>query len=107
LSGSGLTRGGVRACARSDAFQQCKKIVDTPFPYPYAQAVLCMLCIYTVFAPLLVCEIVNSPYLAVGISMIAVSAYATMNEVCAAAAAACSLNRRPRGHDTAVHAPLT
>jgi hypothetical protein len=43
----------------SDAFQQCKKIVDTPFPYPYAQAVLFMLSLYAIFAPFLICEIVN------------------------------------------------
>jgi predicted membrane chloride channel (bestrophin family) len=45
--------------AGTDAFQQCKKIVDTPFPYPYAQAVLFMLTLYTIFAPFLICEIVN------------------------------------------------
>lgn len=43
----------------TDAFQQCKKIVDTPFPYPYAQAVLFMLSMYSIFAPFLICEIVN------------------------------------------------
>jgi hypothetical protein len=43
----------------TDAFQQCKKIVDTPFPYPYAQAVLFMLSMYAIFAPFLICEIVN------------------------------------------------
>ena len=54
----GVTRRG--ACvAGTDAFQQCKKIVDTPFPYPYAQAVLFMLTLYTIFAPFLICEIVN------------------------------------------------
>ena len=35
----------------NDAFQQCKKIVDTPFPYPYAQMVLWMLCLCVVGHP--------------------------------------------------------
>jgi len=34
--------------------------VDTPFPYPYAQSVMLMVCLYTILAPFLVCQIVNS-----------------------------------------------
>jgi hypothetical protein len=44
----------------NEAFQQCKKIVDTPFPLPYAQAVLLMLIAWMLFTPFLICEIVNS-----------------------------------------------
>ena len=43
----------------NEAFQQCKKIVDTPFPLPYAQAVLLMLIAWMLFTPFLICEIVN------------------------------------------------
>jgi predicted membrane chloride channel (bestrophin family) len=43
----------------NEAFQQCKKIVDTPFPLPYAQAVLIMLIAWMIFVPILICEIVN------------------------------------------------
>ena len=65
----------------TDAFQQCKKIVDTPFPYPYAQAVLFMLSMYAIFAPFLICEIVNDTLFATLISVIAVWSFAVMNEV--------------------------
>ena len=87
-------------CFRS--WSQCKKIVDTPFPYPYAQSVMLMVCLYTILAPFLVCQIVNSdihalvPYLlccaltrslyadaawAIFITFIAVGSYTTLNEV--------------------------
>jgi predicted membrane chloride channel (bestrophin family) len=47
----------------NEAFQQCKKIVDTPFPLPYAQAVLLMLVAWMIFTPFLICEIVNGTLL--------------------------------------------
>ena len=52
------TMASVALCLRS--WSQCKKIVDTPFPYPYAQSVMLMVCLYTILAPFLVCQIVNS-----------------------------------------------
>ena len=77
--------------------------MDTPFPYPYAQSVMLMVCLYTILAPFLVCQIVNSdihalvPYLlccaltfcsayadaawAIFITFIAVGSYTTLNEV--------------------------
>jgi CRP-like cAMP-binding protein len=67
-------------CA-NDAYFQCKKIIDTPFPYPYAQAVLLMLCLYTVIAPFMICQIVNSTPWAIAISFITVGILVTMNEV--------------------------
>ena len=43
----------------NDAFHQCLKIAQTPFPFPYAQFVMLALCLYTLIAPLLICQIVN------------------------------------------------
>ena len=38
--------------AGMDAFQQCKKVVDTPFPWPYAQCVMVALILFTVTFPI-------------------------------------------------------
>jgi predicted membrane chloride channel (bestrophin family) len=65
----------------NDAFQQCKKIVDTPFPLPYAQAVLLMLVIWMIFVPFLICEIVNDTALACVFSFLPTFAFAILNEV--------------------------
>eukprot|EP01043_Picozoa_sp_COSAG02_P008002 COSAG02_NODE_248_length_27133_cov_45.131723_20_plen_642_part_00 len=65
----------------NEAFNQCKKIVDTPFPYPYAQAVMLSIVLYTFIAPIYICQIVNSPAWAIFISFIAVGAIVTLNEV--------------------------
>ena len=43
----------------NEAFHYCLKIAQTPFPFPYAQFVMLALCLYTLFAPLLICQIVN------------------------------------------------
>ena len=63
------------------AFHQCLKIVQTPFPFPYAQFVMLVLCLYTVAVPFFICQIVDGTLPAIMISVISVSAYATMNEV--------------------------
>jgi CRP-like cAMP-binding protein len=67
-------------CA-NDAYFQCKKIVDTPFPYPYAQSMLLMLCLYTLIAPFMICQIVNSTPWALVTSFITVGIVVTLNEV--------------------------
>jgi CRP-like cAMP-binding protein len=67
-------------CA-NDAYFQCKKIVDTPFPYPYAQSMLLMLCLYTLIAPVMICQIVNSTPWALVTSFITVGIFVAMNEV--------------------------
>ena len=55
--------------------------VDTPFPYPYAQAVLMMLVMWMLFVPFFVCEIVNSLWFAIIVTFLAVFAFALLNEV--------------------------
>jgi hypothetical protein len=67
-------------CA-NDAYFQCKKIVDTPFPYPYAQSMLLMLCLYTAISPVMICQIVNSTPWAIATSFITVGIFVIMNEV--------------------------
>lgn len=63
------------------AFMQCKKLVDTPFPFPYAQIVLICLIILSAFLPIQVCIIVNSTPLAMALTFVTVWAFCSINEV--------------------------
>ena len=54
------------------AFMQCKKIVDTPFPFPYAQMVLIFLIVLTVILPIQINIIVNHTFLAVALCFVTV-----------------------------------
>ncbi len=63
------------------AFMQCKKLVDTPFPFPYAQIVLICLIILSTFLPIQVCIIVNSTPLAMILTFVTVWAFCSINEV--------------------------
>ena len=85
------------------AFMQCKKLVDTPFPFPYAQMlslhvympaidrslsdcryaqmVLVFLIILTVVLPVQVCIIVNSTPLAMALTFVTIWAFCGINEV--------------------------
>ena len=65
----------------NDWFYQCKKIVDTPFPYPYAQAVMLMVSFYTIMTPFMVCQLVADPVWACLISFMSVGMAVTINEV--------------------------
>lgn len=60
---------------------QCKKLVDTPFPFPYAQMVLIFLIILSVVLPVQVCIIVNSTPLAMALTFVTVWAFCGINEV--------------------------
>eukprot|EP01024_Parvocaulis_polyphysoides_P014826 TRINITY_DN16220_c0_g1_i2.p1 TRINITY_DN16220_c0_g1~~TRINITY_DN16220_c0_g1_i2.p1 ORF type:complete len:459 (+),score=57.88 TRINITY_DN16220_c0_g1_i2:128-1504(+) len=62
-------------------FEQCRKFCDTPFPFPWAQAVLVFLLIYTVTVPFVIGAFVRSSWLAAIITFIAVLTYWTLNEV--------------------------
>jgi predicted membrane chloride channel (bestrophin family) len=64
-----------------ESFAQCKKIVDTPFPYPYAQGITIMLILFTIAVPVQVCELVNNSFVAVVVSFFGVSIVAMVNRV--------------------------
>ena len=55
--------------------------VDTPFPYPYAQAVMLMVSFYTILTPFMVCQLVTDPAWACLISFMSVGMAVTINEV--------------------------
>ena len=44
---------------------QCKKLLDTPFPFPYAQMVLVVLLLFAIILPVQMSIIVNSTPIAV------------------------------------------
>lgn len=71
----------VQISAGFSAFMQCKKLVDTPFPFPYAQIVLVCLILLSAFLPVQVCIIVNSTPLAMALTFVTVWAFCSINEV--------------------------
>eukprot|EP01025_Chloroclados_australasicus_P030869 TRINITY_DN3106_c0_g1_i1.p1 TRINITY_DN3106_c0_g1~~TRINITY_DN3106_c0_g1_i1.p1 ORF type:complete len:491 (-),score=51.58 TRINITY_DN3106_c0_g1_i1:2910-4268(-) len=62
-------------------FEQCRKFSDTPFPFPWAQAVLVFLIAYTLTVPFVISAFVKSTWLACVITFMAVATYWTLNEV--------------------------
>ena len=82
-----------------NAFMQCKKIVDTPFPFPYAQCVMVALIMFMVSFPLQMCEVINDDFAAPVVSffgvcvVVVVNRVATELEVSAAAATMQRLSR--------------
>eukprot|EP00892_Ulva_mutabilis_P007760 jgi/Ulvmu1/5356/UM022_0150.1 len=63
------------------AFEHCQKLTDTPFPFPWVQAVNIALLLFTLFAPIAVVGFVSSPIMATALTFMAVATYVTLNEV--------------------------
>jgi predicted membrane chloride channel (bestrophin family) len=59
----------------------CRKLVDTPFPFPWAQAVMIVLIIFTVVSPFLVAAFAKSVPLAIAMNFISVHTMVMLNEV--------------------------
>lgn len=64
-----------------EAFEQCRALVDTPFPFPWAQAMVIFLLIYTLTSPILMVAWVESVWLAVALDFLSVVTFWTLNEV--------------------------
>lgn len=64
-----------------NAFMQCKKIVDTPFPFPYAQCVMVALIMFMVSFPLQMCEVINDDFAAPVVSFFGVCVVVVVNRV--------------------------
>ena len=62
-------------------YEQCRKIMDTPFPFPWAQLIVVLLASFTVWVPLVVVRFVNSTPFAALLSFFAVMAYWALHEV--------------------------
>ena len=62
-------------------FQQCRKIQDTPFPFPYMQICLMSLMVFNCITPFFVHEFCKNPYWAFCFSTVAVAGFTAINEV--------------------------
>lgn len=62
-------------------YEQCRKIADTPFPFPWAQFVFVSLLMFTFSCPLLIIAYVPNTGLAIFLSVLSVSTYWGCNEV--------------------------
>jgi len=64
-----------------EAFEQCRALVDTPFPFPWAQAMVVFLIIYTITSPLLMIAWLNAVWIACTLNFLSVLTFWTLNEV--------------------------
>lgn len=59
----------------------CRKLVDTPFPFPWAQAVTITLLVFSISAPFLIAAFTTSILLSTLMTFVAVHTYIMLNEV--------------------------
>lgn len=64
-----------------EAFEQCRALVDTPFPFPWAQAMVLFLVIFSLTLPLLMVSWLNTVWLAVLMDGVTVFCFWILNEV--------------------------
>lgn len=62
-------------------FEQCRKIMDTPFPFPWVQFVTACLLVYTFTVPIVIAAYVTADWLAFMLTVFAVTTYHALNEV--------------------------
>ena len=62
-------------------FEQCRKISDTPFPFPWAQFVAICLLMHALTLPIVLTAYVRNSLLAVLLDVMSVVTYYTLNEV--------------------------
>lgn len=63
------------------AFEQCRKIAETPFNFPWAQLMVVILSIYTLTLPLVMVGWLKAAWLAIVLDFVSVLSYWSMNEV--------------------------
>ena len=63
------------------SFMQCKKIRDTPFPFPYAQLMRCLLWLLVVTIPFVLSNYLQDQWPATGYSFCISVAFFSLNEV--------------------------
>jgi hypothetical protein len=71
----------VLGTAASTRPRACRKLVDTPFPFPWAQAVTITLLVFSITAPFLIAAFTTSILLSTLMTFIAVHTYIMLNEV--------------------------
>lgn len=62
-------------------YEQCRKLVETPFPFPWAQAVMIVLVLFTLSAPFLIAAFSTSVWVACTVTFLGVHTYIMLNEV--------------------------
>ncbi|GMH38627.1 hypothetical protein BSKO_06511 [Bryopsis sp. KO-2023] len=62
-------------------FEQCRKIMDTPFPFPWVQFVTVCLLLYTFTVPIVIASYITADWLAFILTVFAVMTYHALNEV--------------------------
>lgn len=63
------------------AFQSCRTLVDTPFPFPWSQLVLMLLLVFSLTCPLLIVSWIEPLWLGVVLDFFCVQTYWALNEV--------------------------
>ena len=64
-----------------EAFEQCRALVDTPFPFPWAQAMVLFLVIFSLCLPLLMVAWLKTVWIACLVDFLSVFCFWTLNEV--------------------------
>ena len=59
----------------------CRKLTDTPIPFPWVQAINAALLIFTILAPIAIVAFIKSLVLSGILTFMVVSTYVTLNEV--------------------------
>lgn len=59
----------------------CRKLTDTPFPFPWVQAVNIALLLFTLAAPIAVVGFTPNPVVATVLTFMAVATHVMLNEV--------------------------
>eukprot|EP00892_Ulva_mutabilis_P004192 jgi/Ulvmu1/2144/UM129_0003.1 len=62
-------------------YEQCKKLTETPFPFPWAQAVNIVLLLFCLTLPIIVVAFARHPYVAAVVTFIAAHTHVMLNEV--------------------------
>jgi hypothetical protein len=63
------------------AFEQCRKIAETPFNFPWAQLMVVLLTIYSLTLPLVMVGWLKAAWIAIVLDFVSVLSYWSMNEV--------------------------
>jgi predicted membrane chloride channel (bestrophin family) len=64
-----------------EAFEQCRKLAETPFAFPWAQLMVLLLVIYSITLPLLMVGWLEAVWLALLLNFFTILAYWSLNEV--------------------------
>ncbi|GMH35646.1 hypothetical protein BSKO_03514 [Bryopsis sp. KO-2023] len=64
-----------------EGYENCRKLADTPFPFPYAQLVIALLIMFLVMLPFLFAGFILSDWLSVMLAFISLMTHFALNEL--------------------------